>query len=323
MIELPLYKFTKRLSMKKIISPLILLSAALIWGFAFVAQKAAIAIPPLALGALRGYIAALFLIFIILIFDKFTKSDRRLFNKRSSGKPVIDINKYELIGGIICGSFLGVASMLQQIGIKETDAGKTAFITALYVVIVPVYSLFFGKRAPLNAWVSVGIAVAGFYLLCIKNGFSIEKSDFIVLLCAFVFAMQILAIDKFLPKCDCIRLSFIQFLTSATISLIISLIIGEEVSLSAVTDNVLPLLYLGIGSSGIAYTCQIIGQKNTEPTMASIILSLESVFGVLASAVILGEKMLPREYIGCAVVFVAVILSQLDFSAFGKRKKLQ
>lgn len=296
--------------MKKYVSTLILLLAAVIWGFAFVAQKAASSIPAFTLLFSRSIIAIFALIPITVIFDKLSKGERKLFGSKS--KP-IDISKKELIGGIVCGIFLFAASALQQIGITDTDAGKTSFITALYVVIVPIYALFFGKKSPVNAWIGIAIAVAGFYLLCIKDGFTIAASDLLVVLCAFVFAMQIMAIDTVISDCDGIRLSLVQFATVTVLSLIFALIFDPPVDLSAISASLPELLFLGIGSSGIAYTCQIIGQKDSEPAVASIILSLESVFGALFSAIVLSERMQAKEYIGCALVLAAVIISQLDF----------
>lgn len=296
--------------MKKYLSTLILLLAAIIWGFAFVAQKAASSVPAFTLLLSRSVIAMVALIPITVIFDKLSKGERRLFGAK--GKP-IDLSKKEIIGGIVCGVFLFAASALQQIGITDTDAGKTSFITALYVVIVPIYALILGKKSPINAWIGIAIAVVGFYLLCIKDGFSIASSDLLVVLCAFVFAMQIMAIDVVIPDCEGIRLSLVQFATVTVLSLVFALIFDPPFDFGAIAAVLPEIIFLGIGSSGIAYTCQIIGQKNSEPAVASIILSLESVFGALFSAVVLSERMQPREYLGCAAVLAAVIISQLDF----------
>lgn len=311
-------KLWSKTGMKKHLSSLTLLLAAAIWGFAFVAQKAATKIPPFTLIAARCVIASVLLILIIVIFDGIS-GKRRLLSLRGTNKPRIDLNRHELIGGAVCGALLFLASALQQFGIRDTDAGKTAFITAMYVVIVPIYGVFLRKKAPINAWVGVCICVVGFYLLCINEGFTLAPSDLTVLLCAFAFAMQIVAADIFLPKCDSIRLSLVQFMTTALLSTIFALILEWPIAFPAMKECLPELLFLAIGSSGIAYTCQIIGQKTTPPTVASIILSLESVFGVLSSAIFLGERMSIREYIGCAVVFAAVIISQLDISAFFKK----
>ena len=301
---------------KKLFSSLILLSAAIIWGFAFAAQDAASNLGAFTLGFSRSIIAGVFLIFAVITLDKIMKTGRSLFSKKG-----IDLNKYELIGGSICGIILVVASAVQQIGINQgTDGGKAAFITALYVVIVPIYALVLKKKAPLNVWISIIIATVGFYLLCIKEDLSIVPSDMLVLLCALIFPIHILTIDHFSPKCDGVRMSMVQFFVAAAINLTVALISESPMDFDLMFSNILPILFLGIGSSGIAYTLQIIGQKGVNPAVASIILSLESVFGVIGTAVFLGQRLSIREYIGCAVVLLAVILSQIDFG-FNKENK--
>lgn len=294
--------------MKKLLSPLLLLLTAAIWGFAFSAQKAAEQIPPFALGALRSAVAAVFLTFAVIVFDKITHTGRSLFSREKK----IDITRTELIGGMICGTALTLASFFQQAGMNSgADAGKTSFITALYVVLVPVYALFLGKRAKLHVWISVVIAAVGFYFLCITDSFSIEIHDLTVFICALVFPLHIIFIDIFSPRCDGIRMSLVQFVTATVLNLLLMLVFEDVPAPVAVFENLFSILFLGIGSSGIAYTLQIIGQKNYDPTAASIIMSLESVFGVIGSALFLGERMSAREYIGCIIVFAAVILSQL------------
>ena len=197
--------------LKKILSPALLVLAALIWGLAFSAQKSAEAVPPFTLGAARSVFAFAFLTVVILIADKLTSNGRRLFSKRG-----IDLTRVEIIGGIICGVILALASFFQQLGMNEgTDAGKSAFITALYVVLVPIYGIALKRRAPLNVWISMPFAVLGFYLLCIKEGFSIEASDVFVIICALIFPIHILAIDRFSPSSDGVRMSAVQFLSAA------------------------------------------------------------------------------------------------------------
>ena len=303
--------------MKKYLSIFIMLLAAMIWGFAFVAQKAAVAIPPFTLCTVRAILAVLILIPSVVMIDKLSNNGRCLVSKRG-----IDFKKSELIGGIICGVILFVASNLQQFGIGEgTDAGKASFITALYIVIVPILHLFFRKKPPINVWIGIGIAVIGFYLLCIKSDFSIAPSDFLVFMCAFVFAMQIIAIDKIMSYegTDGVRLSCIQFIVMGILSLISALIFEGEQDLSLIFNHIPELLYIGILSSGVAYTLQILGQKNTPPATASMIFSLESVFGAIAGCIVLGEVMSAKEYFGCIVIFSAVILSQLELP---KRKNI-
>ena len=302
--------------MKKLLSPLLLFLAATIWGFAFVAQKAASDVPVFILTAARSIIATLALFLAVIGFDAITKNGRRLISKKG-----IDINRAELIGGMLAGAALFGATAMQQWGINGTDVGKASFITALYVVIVPIYALIGGKRSPLNAWIGVAIATVGFYLLCIKSGFTVEPSDLKVFICAFIYALQIMIIDHFIKDCDGVRFSLIQFATVSVLAVIAALIAREPFDLSTIGGTVPEVLYLGIASSGIAYTLQIIGQKNTHPAAASIILSLESVIGAAAAALVLGEKLAVKEYVGCALVFAAVIISQIDVGAVLKIKR--
>ena len=302
---------------KKIIPPAILFVAAMLWGFAFSAQDAASNVPPFTLGASRSLLASVFLLALIPIFDKAKKSERRLFSKRG-----IDFNRFELIGGTICGVVLAVASFFQQTGINQgTNAGKAAFITALYVVLVPIYALALKKHSPFRVWVSVAIAVVGFYFLCIDGEFNIDLSDVYVLLCAIVFPVQILAIDKYTDRCDAVRMSAIQFISATVVNAILALALETPLAFDEVGNAIGAVVFLGIVSSGIAYTMQIIGQKGTNPAVASIIMSLESVFGVIGSAIFLKQTLTTREFIGAAIVFVAVILSELDVKALIKKNK--
>ena len=298
--------------MKKHLSTLLFLTAALLWGLAFSAQKDAGALPAFTIGAVRNIFATLFLLLAIPFLDKFRKTERHLIQK---GKAP-DFNKTEIIGGIICGAILTVATAFQQTGLGDgTDAGKAAFITALYVVIVPILTMFSGRLTPINVWISIAIAVVGFYLLCIKDNFTIVPSDALVLVCALIFSLHIIAIDRFSPRCDGVRMSCVQFFSAFVFNLIFALIFEGTIPFAEIINKLPSLLYLGICSSGIAYTLQIVGQGqyNANPSVASIVLSLESVFGVIGGALLLGEVMQPREYIGCAVVFVAVVLSQIEF----------
>ena len=303
--------------MKRLLSSCILFTAALIWGVAFVAQKAAATVAVFTLTAARSIIATVALIIAVTVFDAVGKNGRRLISKRG-----IDISHRELIGGLLSGIALFGATVLQQAGINGTDSGKASFITALYVVIVPIYSLFLKKRSPLNAWIGVIISVVGFYLLCIKSDFSISPADALVFACAFVYAIQIMVIDHYITDSDGVRMSLVQFLTVSILSAVAALLFERPLDLHSLTECLPQILYLGIASSGIAYTLQIIGQKGTHPAAASIILSLESVIGAAASAIILGERLSAREYTGCAFVFAAVIISQLDLTAiFGRYRK--
>ena len=302
---------------KKYISTLLLFIAAVVWGFAFAAQDAASDMGAFTLGFARSIVAGVFLIGIVIIFDKLLGTGRRLFSRRG-----IDVNKTELISGGILGVVLVVASAFQQIGINSgTDGGKAAFITALYVVLVPVYALALKKKAPVNVWMSIAIAVVGFYFLCIKSDLTVAPSDLLVIGASMIFPIHILTIDHFSPKCDGIRMSMVQFFTASVLNLVIALIAEGPSEFNMIIPNMMPILYLGIGSSGIAYTLQILGQKGVNPAAASIILSLESVFGILGTALFLGQMLTPREYLGCAIVLIAVVLSQIDVKEILKNKK--
>lgn len=295
--------------MKKTLYVICLFLAAAIWGFAFSAQKAAGEIPPLTLGALRSATAFVFLLLIIPISSKLSHTPPNIEGKR---RPLF--SRHELIGGAICGTSLAVASFFQQAGIAAgADAGKSAFLTALYVVLVPIYSLVLGKRARLNVWVGAALAVIGLYLISVGESLVISRADLIVLICAFIFPIQILAIDRFLPGVDGVRLSAVQFGTAAILNALGALIFESGQDASLIVGGILPILYLGIASSGIAYTLQIIGQRGTSPTAAAIILSLESVFGAVGGALFFGESMSAREYIGCALMLSATVISQMDF----------
>ena len=215
-----------------------------------------------------------------------------------------------LAGGICCGIALCVASNLQQFGIQYTTVGKAGFITAMYIVLVPILGIFLKKRIGLKVAVSVALAVAGLYLLCITEGFSVGAGDLLVLLCALVFAVHILVIDYFSPRTDGVRMSCIQFLVCGLLSGV-GMVLTETPDLGAICQAWLPIAYAGVMSCGVAYTLQIVGQKGTDPTVASLILSLESVVSVLAGWVILGQSLSMREIAGCALMFAAIILAQL------------
>ncbi len=302
------------MNVKKYIPHLLLLGAAMIWGFAFAAQDAIEGLEAFTIGAIRSLVAGVFLILVTLVMDKVRKNGRRLFSRCG-----VDLTMVEIIGGILCGIALTMASFFQQAGISAgTNGGKAAFITSLYVVLVPIYALALKKKAPLNVWLGVAIAAVGFYLLCVKSDLTISPEDILVIVCALLFPLHILIIDHFSPKTDGVRLSMIQFFTCAVIQTTLALITESPISFSTIGANIMPLLFLGIGSSGIAYTLQILGQNGVNPAAASIIMSLESVFGVIGTALFLGTQLEVREYIGCAIVLVAVILSQLEF---GKSKE--
>ena len=299
---------------KKSTSNLLLLLTALIWGSAFVAQSVGMDyIRPFTFNCIRSTLAGIVLLPVIFVLDRIQKgSEAEKKNKSSSvqERTEKEDKKTLLIGGICCGFCLMLGSSLQQIGIQYTTAGKAGFITALYILIVPLLGLFAGKRAGIKVWIGVVLAVVGMYFLCMTSGFSIAKGDFYVMLGAVAFSLHILVIDHFSPKVDGVKMSCIQFFVCGILCAI-PMILFEHPELEQVLAAWQPIVYAGVLSSGVGYTLQIIAQKNTDPTVASLLMSLESVFSVLAGWVILGEKLSSRELFGCVLVFAAVILAQL------------
>ena len=292
--------------MRQVVFPIL---AAFIWGTAFVAQDlCADSIGAFAFNATRYFIAVLALLVVILISDKLKKNKPTLTAQEKKAA-----NKQLWLGGLCCGAALAIASNFQQAGlVAGTDAGKAGFITALYVVLVPVFGLFFKRKVSLPTWIAVVLSVVALYLLCIKGDFSLAPGDLLVLVCAVCFAVHILVIDHFTAYCDGVKLSCLQFLFAGIISTI-CMFIFEDVDFAAILSCALPLLYVGIFSCGVGYTLQILAQKGSNPTVVTILLSLESVFAVIAGAIILKQQMSVREYIGCAVMFAAVLLAQIDF----------
>ena len=292
--------------MRQVVFPIL---AAFIWGTAFVAQDlCADSIGAFAFNATRYFIAVLALLVVILISDKLKKNKPTL---TAQEKKVA--NKQLWLGGLCCGAALAIASNFQQAGlVAGTDAGKAGFITALYVILVPVFGLFFKRKVSLPTWIAVVLSVVALYLLCIKGDFSLAPGDLLVLVCAVCFAVHILVIDHFTAYCDGVKLSCLQFLFAGIISTI-CMFIFEDVDFAAILSCALPLLYVGIFSCGVGYTLQILAQKDSNPTVVTILLSLESVFAVIAGAIILKQQMTVREYIGCAIMFAAVILAQIQF----------
>ena len=290
---------------------LILCLASLIWGMAFVAQStAADKIPPFLFNSLRSFIGALFLFLLLLL--------RGVAKQKSPFPKGRTERKTALLGGFLCGVFLTVAANFQQFGIAYYPSGvateaRAGFLTALYVILVPIFSIFAGKRPSLNLLVAVGVATGGVYLLCLSDGLgSIYLGDVFLLCCAVAFTLHILTINRFVADVDGILLSALQFLTCGILSALLSLIF-EDATLANVLSAAPQILYLGIASSGIAYTLQIIGQKYAEPTIASITMSLESVFAALGGWMLAGNSLSGRELLGCALVFAAIVLAQIPF----------
>ena len=288
-------------------SNIMLLITAAIWGSAFVAQKSGMDyIGPFTYNGIRTFIGGLVLIPVIMVLSRGKKEEAALTEDEKKKQ-----NKMLLTGGICCGSALFVASMLQQFGVMYTTAGKAGFITTLYVVMVPIVGVLIGKKVRAIMWLCVGMGAVGLYLLCMTDAtFALSKGDTLVLLCALGFTAHILIIDHFAPKMDGVKLSCIQFLWAGALG-IICMFIFEEPKIDDILACWLPILYAGVLSSGVGYTLQVVAQRHAEPTMASLLMSLESVFAVIAGAIILHETMSLRELVGCAVIFAAVILAQL------------
>ena len=296
----------KHNQMRQVVFPIL---AAFIWGTAFVAQDmCADAIGTFTFNAARYFIAVLALLVVILISDKMKRDKPALSPAEKKAA-----NKQLWIGGLCCGAALAIASNFQQAGmVAGTDSGKAGFLTALYVVLVPVCGLFFKRKVSLPTWIAVVLSVVALYLLCIKGSFTLAPGDLLILVCAVCFAVHILVIDHFTATVDGVKLSCLQFLFAGIISSV-CMFIFEDVDMAAILSCVMPLLYVGIFSCGVGYTLQILAQKGSNPTVVTILLSLESVFAVIAGAIILKQQMSVREYIGCAVMFIAVILAQIQF----------
>ncbi len=282
----------------------ILLLTAVIWGFAFVAQSEGMEnVGAFTFQASRMLLASLVLLPTAFVFHR--------IGEKKHGAKTAFLDRKTLVVGIICGFFLFAASALQQIGIAYTSVGHAGFLTALYILIVPVLGMFTGKKVGARIWLCIALALAGLYLLCMTGeGFAMSIGDVLVTLCAFVFALHIIAVDKLAGALDGVKVSFVQMTFAGLLSLICAFIF-EELALPNIAASWLPIAYAGVLSCGVAYTLQIIGQKYTEPTVASIIMSLESVFAVLGGALLLSQIPTWWELAGCALMFAATVISQI------------
>ena len=290
---------------KQIGNSLLLLLTATIWGSAFVAQSIGMEhVEPFTFTFARSIIGGLVLLPCIL-----------LLGKRKKGFAT----KTEWIGGICCGIALCCASNFQQVGIQYTTVAKAGFITALYVVLVPIFGIFMKKRISLVIWACVAVSVAGLYLLCIPAGtFHLAYGDFLVLICAVLFSVHILIIDFYSPKGDGVVISCIQFFTCGILSGI-PMLFFENPKMASMIDAKWSILYAGVLSSGVAYTLQVVAQKNVNSTVASLIMCLESVVAVIAGWIVLGQEMSMREILGCVLMFAAIVVAQLPLTE--KRKE--
>ena len=297
---------------------MLLMLCAMIWGTAFVAQSAGSGMGAFSFLAGRSWMAVLVLIPTVKAFDALHHRQGR-----PDGKPkTAEERKLLLKAGLVCGTLLFLASAAQQLGITlDPSTAKAGFLTAMYVVLVPVFGLFLGRRGSAQLWVSMVVAVLGLYLLCMKNGFgSIESSDWVLLSCAVLFSFQIMAVDHFAPQVDGVRLSLLQFFVVAVESTVAAFLF-EAPTAAQFTENALPIFYCGVLSSGVAYTLQILGQQDLNPAIASLIMCLESVFSALGGWLILHQSLSARESVGCALIFVAVVLAQLPVEDWLKCRK--
>lgn len=296
---------------------------AMIWGAAFVAQSVSMDyIGPFTFICLRSVIGGLFLIPVIIVLDGIRKknqnesanvvsSENTLYNIETEEKQRLSWKNKQLIeGGIVCGIFLFFANCFQQTGIQYTTVGKAGFITTFYIIIVPLIGLFFKKYCGILTWIGVVIALAGLYFLCITQKLTIQRGDALILCCSVLYAGQILAIDHYNPFVDGVKMSCIQFLTGGILGAVFMLLF-ENPSIAMILSAAGPILYTGIMSTGVGYTLQIVGQKGLNPTVAALILSLESVFSALSGYVFLHQVLTTRELIGCVLMFIAIVLAQL------------
>ena len=293
---------------RRILGNVLLILTAMIWGTAFVFQRTGMdSIEPITFNAARMLLAAVAVGMVSAVPTASEKHKLAGFSREQADA----YRKDTVVGGICCGAFLAAASIFQQMGIVYTTAGKAGFITAMYMLLVPVIGfVFFRKRNSWIVWLSVLIGVFGMYLLCMTEGFRLTRGDTLVCICAILFSCHILCCDHFVQLGNPIRISAIQFASCTAISAVAAMIL-EQPSLDKVLSAAIPILYCGLISGGVGYTLQIIAQKYTDPTIASLLMSLESVFAVIAGAVLLGERMSVRELLGCIVMFAAIVLVQL------------
>ena len=296
---------------RQVRNSILLVLTAFIWGIAFVAQsEGGNAVGPFTFNGIRSLIGSIVLLPVIALLDRM---------KLTSKKPVTKAEKkILLIGGLSCGVLLFLASSAQQLGIcLGTPAGKAGFLTACYILLVPVLGLFLKKKCGAKVWVGIAITLVGLYLLCMSETLRLQRSDLLLLACALLFAVHILVIDYFSPRVDGVRMSCIQFFVCGILSLIpmffSEIRAGADVWLANLSDTGawLAILYAGVLSCGVAYTLQIVGQNGINPTVASLLLSLESVFSVLAGWIILKQNLGAKELLGCGLIFIAIILAQL------------
>lgn len=296
-----------------------LLLAAAIWGLAFVVQSDAMNyIGPFSFTVMRYFLGSFALIPVSAVMLHSLK-------KRNGEEAMKKAMKRSVVPGIFCGVVLYTASVSQQIGLKYTPAGKAGFITALYIVLVPLFGfILFRNRTALNNWISVILAAVGLYLLCVSESFTISVGDIWVIACAFLFMLQILLIDRYTKEADSVFFSMIQFFVAGLTAVPFALIFEDRLTASQLSDTALSVLYTGVLSTSVAFTLQTVGQrKSGNPTVAALLMSMESVFAAIAGWLILHETFSKREFIGVIIMMSAIVISQLPANLFGKKKTMQ
>ena len=302
--------------MKKFAGSTAMIIATIFWGVAFSAQSAGMDhIKPMLFTALRSLVGAAALVIVMMLFDLWREKRLTVWGaaKTSAERRTL------LTGGIFCGVIITFASGLQQAGLQYTSAGKTGFLTALYIIIVPLLGLFFKRKATILLYIAAVMALAGTYLLC-GGVSSIGTGEYLVMACALVYSFHVLVIDRYAPRCDCVRLSCIQFVIATVLSAIISLILREPWIFNAIKESLVYWVFCGVCSSALAFTLQMVAQKYLHPVTATLLMSLESVFAVLGGWLFLNEMLSAREFAGCAVILLAVIIAQLPCPFFSPKK---
>ena len=296
---------------KKLLGNGLLLLAALIWGTAFAFQRAGMdSIEPISFTAARMVLAAA----VVGLVAFLTRGrDQNLAASQSEEEQRL-CKRHTILGGVSCGVLMTAATLLQQIGIVYTTAGKAGFITAMYMLLVPVIGfLFLKRRNSWLVWLAVLLGVAGMYFLCMSESFSLSRGDFLVLICALLFSFHILCCDYFVRRGNPIRISAIQFATAMVLCTAAALI-AETPSWEKIMSAIVPIVYCGVFSGGVGYTLQMVGQKFTDPASASLLMSMESVFAVIGGVILLQERMSSREIFGCVMMFMAIVLVQVPLT---------
>lgn len=303
---------------REVKSVLLLLLTAAIWGFAFVAQRVGMQhVGAFTFNGVRFALGSISLLPVIYFFGKKSKENEN--NKDDKFKEA-DL-KTTIKSGIIAGSVLFIAASLQQVGLIYTTAGKAGFITSLYIVLVPILGIFLKQKTHFTTWIGAFVAVIGLYFLSINESLTIEFGDFLEIIGAFFWAAHIQLIDRFVRNVDAIKLSSIQFATCAILSIIVA-VIFEDINLSGLSSALVPLLYGGIMSAGVAYTLQAIGQKSAKPSHAAIALSMESVFAAIGGALLLNEILPVKGYVGCVLMLLGMLITQAENFKTGKQNSI-